>query len=456
MTTTSTHGLPAGNGDGREPGTGAVTALGIGPAPGTDPAVVPGAATDSGFRTAPELHTAPGPRIAPGPRTAPGSGPAPGDRVPFFPPDLFHEDRDTLLRLLHEIGTGAEQKFILGDRTRRFEEALRGRLGAADVVACSSGTSALHLILTALGVGPGDEVVVPALGCAPLAAAVLHTGAVPVFGDVDPRTLTLDPEDARARVTPRTKALMPAHMFSVMADMPRFTALAAAEGLRLVEDSAVAQGAVLDGTPAGLWGDAGLYSFVQVKSFGMPGEGGAVVTRDEETGRRVRMLRNHGQDGVHRGLHHVIGVNSRFDEIQAAFQLHRLPGLDARLERRARIAAHYTEHLTGLPGVTTPPPGTDGRCYYVYTLLADDRDALRDHLSAEGVDTHVYYPKTLPDQAAFAPVAAGASAASGPGWPHARDAARRQLSLPVHHRLTDAQVERVTEAVRAHALRTRG
>ncbi|MFF7851103.1 DegT/DnrJ/EryC1/StrS family aminotransferase [Streptomyces sp. NPDC007910] len=503
MTTTSTHGLPAGNGDGRGPGTGAdtapgvdtdlstgtgsgtstdfgtgtgsgtgtdfgtetdsgtgaVTALGIGPAPGTGPAVVPGAATDSGFRTAPELHTAPGPRIAPGLRTAPGSGPVPGtgpttgDRVPFFPPDLFHEDRDTLLRLLHEIGTGAEQKFILGDRTRRFEETLRDRLGAADVVACSSGTSALHLILTALGVGPGDEVVVPALGCAPLAAAVLHTGAVPVFGDVDPRTLTLDPEDARARVTPRTKALMPAHMFSVMADMPRFTALAAAEGLRLVEDSAVAQGAVLDGTPAGLWGDAGLYSFVQVKSFGMPGEGGAVVTRDEETGHRVRMLRNHGQDGVHRGLHHVIGVNSRFDEIQAAFQLHRLPGLDARLERRARIAAHYTEHLTGLPGVTTPPPGTDGRCYYVYTLLADDRDALRDHLSAEGVDTHIYYPKTLPDQAAFAPVAAGAS---GPGWPHARDAARRQLSLPVHHRLTDAQVERVTEAVRAHALRTRG
>ncbi|MFJ7124853.1 DegT/DnrJ/EryC1/StrS family aminotransferase [Streptomyces sp. NPDC098101] len=394
-----------------------------------------------------------------------GDGPATGDRVPFFPPDLFHEDRDTLLRLLHEIGTGADQKFILGDRTRRFEDALRDRLGAADVVACSSGTSALHLILTALGVGPGDEVVVPALGCAPLAAAVLHTGAVPVFGDVDPRTLTLDPEDARARITPRTKALMPAHMFSVMADMPRFTALAAAEGLRLVEDSAVAQGAVLDGTPAGLWGDAGLYSFVQVKSFGMPGEGGAVVTRDEETGHRVRMLRNHGQDGVHRGLHHVIGVNSRFDEIQAAFQLHRLPGLDARLERRARIAAHYTEHLTGLPGVTTPPPGTDGRCYYVYTLLADDRDALRDHLSAEGVDTHVYYPKTLPDQAAFAPaaasvetgasVAAGAPAAAGPGWPHARDAARRQLSLPVHHRLTDAQVERVTEAVRAHALRTR-
>ncbi|MFD4375932.1 DegT/DnrJ/EryC1/StrS family aminotransferase [Streptomyces sp. NPDC058486] len=382
------------------------------------------------------------------------TGPAttPGDRVPFFPPDLFHEDRDTLLRLLHEIGTGADQKFILGDHTRRFEDALRDRLGATDVVACSSGTSALHLILTALGIGPGDEVVVPAFGCAPLAAAVLHAGAVPVFADIDPRTLTLDPADAEARITARTKALMPAHMFSVMADMPRFTALAAERGLRLIEDSAVAQGAVLDGTPAGLWGDAGLYSFVQVKSFGMPGEGGAVVTRDAETGRTVRMLRNHGQDGVTRGLHHVIGVNSRFDEIQAAFQLHRLSGLTARLDRRARIAAHYTEHLAGLPGITTPPPGTDGRCYYVYTLLADDRDALRDHLSAEGVDTHVYYPRTLPEQTAFAPVAAGRP---GPGLPHAQDAARRHLSLPVHHRLSDAQVEHVTDAVRAHALRIR-
>ncbi|MFG3191026.1 DegT/DnrJ/EryC1/StrS family aminotransferase [Streptomyces omiyaensis] len=380
----------------------------------------------------------------------PGTDPAGAGRVPFFPPDLFHEDRDAFLRILYDIGTGADQKFILGDHTRRFEDALRDRLGAADVIACSSGTSALHLILTALGIGPGDEVVVPAFGCAPLAAAVLHTGAVPVFGDIDPRTLTLDPADAETRVTARTKALMPAHMFSVMADMPRFTTLAAATGLRLVEDSAVAQGAVLDGRPAGLWGDAGLYSFVQVKAFGMPGEGGAVVTRDEETARRIRMLRNHGQDGVRRGLHHVIGVNSRFDEVQAAFQLHRLAGLADRLDRRARIAAHYTGHLADLPGVTTPPPGTDGRCHYVYTLLADDRDALRDHLAAEGVDTHVYYPKTLPDQAAFAPLTAGRP---GTGWPHARDAARRQLSLPVHHRLTDAQVEHVTAAVRAHALR---
>ncbi|MFS0691395.1 DegT/DnrJ/EryC1/StrS family aminotransferase [Streptomyces nitrosporeus] len=397
------------------------------------------------------MTTTSGPAASTAGATGPGTA-AGGGRIAFFPPDLFQDDRDTLLRLLYEIGTGQDQKFILGEHTRRFEDALRRRLDAADVVACSSGTSALHLVLTAFGIGPGDEVVVPAFGCAPLAAAVLHTGAVPVFGDIDPLTLTLDPAGAQDLITPRTRALMPAHMFSVMADMPRFTALAAAHDLRLVEDSAVAQGAVLDGRPAGLWGDAGVYSFVQVKSFGMPGEGGAVVTRDAETGRRARMLRNHGQDGTHRGLHHTIGVNSRFDEIQAAFQLHRLPGLTARLERRARIAAHYTERFADLPGITPPPPGTDGRCYYVYTLLADDRDALREDLTAAGVDTHVYYPRILPDQAAFAPAAAHRP---GAAWPHARRAARHHLSLPVHHRLDDAQVEHIADAVRAHALRTR-
>ncbi|MEV6123017.1 DegT/DnrJ/EryC1/StrS family aminotransferase [Streptomyces sp. NPDC052077] len=387
--------------------------------------------------------------------------------VPFFPPDLFEEDRDTVLRLLYELGTGEEQKFILGEHTRRFETELARRLGAADVVACASGTGALQLVLTALGTGPGDEVVVPAFGCAPLAAAVLHTGAVPVFADIDPHTLTMDPADARRRVTGRTRALMPAHMFSVMADMPAFNTLAAEYGLRLVEDSAVAQGATLAGRPAGLWGDAGVYSFVQVKSFGMPGEGGAVVTDDEETAQRVRMLRNHGQDGRHRFLHHLVGHNSRFDEIQAAVQSHRLPGLSARLARRAAIASHYTERLTGLPGITTPPAGTDGRCYYVYTLLADDRDALREHLTAHGVHTHVYYPRLLPEQAAFAPFAAPPATGrpSGPKdapagrtngfpWPHALRAARRHLSLPVHHMLTDAQVEHVADTVRAHALRT--
>ncbi|MEY9937454.1 DegT/DnrJ/EryC1/StrS family aminotransferase [Streptacidiphilus sp. MAP5-3] len=378
-------------------------------------------------------------------------------RLHFFPPDLFESDREHLVRLVHEIGTarpeGASQRFILGEHTARFEEALREQLGAADVVACGSGTSALTLVLAAMDVGPGDEVVVPALGCAPLASSVVALGAVPVFADVDPWTMVVDPEVMERRITPRTKALMPAHMFSVMADMPRFAALADAYGLRLVEDSAVAQGGVRRGVPAGLAGEAGVYSFVQVKTFGTAGEGGVVVTRDAELGRTVRMLRNHGQDGRTRFLHHRIGWNSRFDEIQAAFLLHRLPGFPARLERRARIAEHYTERFADLAdhGVLAPPPGRDGRCYYVYTVQAERRDALAAHLAQRGIDSHVYYPRTLPRQPAFARYA-GVGVDPAAEWPAAERAGDRMLSLPVHPQLSDAEVEYLADAVREFAL----
>ena len=361
--------------------------------------------------------------------------------IPFFSPELFEDDREVLLETVRAIGTGPEQKFILGERTARLERELAGRTGARDVVACSSGTSALTLILAAMGVGPGDEVIVPAFGCAPMAATVIDAGARPVFADIDPVRLTVDPAAAETLVTPRTKALLAAHMFSVMADMPAFRALADRHGLRLIEDSALAQGGTLQGRPAGRWGDAGLYSFVQVKTFGMPGEGGVVVTDDAALAAEVRMLRNHGQDGVHRFVHHRIGHNSRFDEVMAAFQLHRLPGLDARLARRAEISAYYSRRLAGR-GLAAPPEGGDGRFHYVYTVLTERRDALRSHLAEHGVAAHVYYPRPLPAQPAFAP-----HARPGASWPNAADAARRNISLPLYPNLTDAQVEHVADTV---------
>ncbi|WP_328361800.1 DegT/DnrJ/EryC1/StrS family aminotransferase [Streptomyces sp. NBC_00445] len=368
--------------------------------------------------------------------------------VPFFPPALFEADRSALIGLVREVGLDPEQRFILGRRTAAFEDLLREDLGAADVVACSSGTSALSLVLRAMDVGPGDEVIVPAFGCAPLAASVVGVGATPVFADIRPDTMTMDPDEAERLVTERTKVVMPAHMFSVMADMPRFTELARRHGLRLLEDSAVAQGGVLRGVPAGLWGDAGLYSFVQVKTCGMPGEGGVVVTRDPALGEKVRTLRNHGQYAGRRFVHHAVGLNSRFDEIQAAFQTYRYPGFPARLARRAEIAAYYTERFTPLAGhgVAPPPPGPDGRCFYVYTVLAEDRDALGAHLAEWGAATHVYYPYPLPAHRAFAPYAS-----PGARWPRAEQAARRHLALPVHHLLTDTQVEHVADLVCAFA-----
>ena len=364
--------------------------------------------------------------------------------IPFFASDHFAEDRDALLEIVRAVATGPAQRFILGEQCARFEQALAETLGGAHVVACSSGTSALSLVLGALEIGPGDEVVVPAFGCAPIASTVINAGATPVFADIDARTLVVDPAQMERAIGPRTRALMPAHMFSTMADMPAIRTLADRRGLQLVEDSAVAQGAVLDGRPAGLWGDAGVFSFVQVKSFGTAGEGGVVVTRDDEIARAARMLRNHGQDGRQRFLHHRIGTNSRFDEILAAFQLHRLPGLADRLERRARIAAYYTGRFAPLVdrGVLAPPAGRDGRCQYVYSLLADDRDELRQRLQARGVASHVYYPRPLPRQPAFA-----AYAPVGVRWPNAESASRRTLSIPIYPQLTDEQVEYVADAV---------
>lgn len=364
--------------------------------------------------------------------------------IPFFSPDLFEEDRDALLDIVHAVGTGRDQKFILGERTARLERALAARIGAGDVVACSSGTSALTLVLAAMDVGPGDEVVVPAFGCAPLAATVIDAGARPVFADIDPVRLTVDPAAAEPLITSRTRVLLAAHMFSVMADMPAFRALADRRGVRLIEDSALAQGGRLRGRPAGRWGDAGLYSFVQVKTFGMPGEGGVVITDDPGLAADVRMLRNHGQDGVHRFVHHRIGHNSRFDEVMAAFQLHRLAGLDDRLARRAEISAYYSRRFAPLAerGLTAPPEGGDGRFPYVYTVLTDDRDALDAHLAAHGVTAHVYYPRPLPAQPAFAP-----HARPGGSWPNAESAARRTISLPLYPNLTDAQVEHIADTV---------
>jgi dTDP-4-amino-4,6-dideoxygalactose transaminase len=364
--------------------------------------------------------------------------------IPFFPPDLFDADRQTLLDLIHRIGTEPAQRFILGPRTARLESELRTELGAADVIACGSGTGALTMILHAMGIGAEDEVIVPAFGCAPLASTVVNLGAIPVFADVDPWTMVADPDEMARSVTARTRALVPAHVFSVLADMPRLRAIADRYDLRLVEDSAVAQGARLAGRPAGLWGDAGLYSFVQVKTFGMPGEGGVVVTGDPELGRTIRLLRNHGQDACARFLHHRVGYNSRFDEVQAAFQLHRLPRLPERLARRRAIGGYYTDRFAGLrdAGILAPPTTEDGRCFYVYSLLAERRDELRAYLRSRGVDTHVYYPLPLPRQPAFERYAP-----PGSRWPHAESASRRTLALPIYPHLTDAQVEYIADAV---------
>lgn len=364
--------------------------------------------------------------------------------LPFFPPDLFEADRDALLEIVHEVAVGPDQKFILGSRTAELERALREETGAADVIACSSGTGGLNLSVAALGVGPGDEVIVPAFCCQPVASSVANLGGTPVFADVDPWTMVMDPVATEKLITDRTRAIMPAHVFSIMADMPAFLDMGARHDIPIIEDAAVAEGAVLGETPAGRWGDLGVFSFFQVKAFGTAGEGGVVLTDDEELGRRVRMLRNHGQDGISRFRHHLVGQNSRFDEILAAFQLHRLPAFAERLERRARIADYYTERFAPLAdrGVLAPPAGRDGRCYYVYSLLVERRADLRAWLTERSIGTHIYYPVPLPRQPAFE-----AWAPAGADWPNAQQVSDRNLAIPIWPHLTDANVEHIADSV---------
>ena len=363
--------------------------------------------------------------------------------VPLFPSDVFEEERETVLALVRDVAFGDAQRFILGARVAALEQRIAEATGATHVIACSSGTGALELCVHAMDIHPGDEVIVPAFCCQPVASAVIAAGATPIFADVDESTLVLDPAEVEARISARTKAIMPAHVFSVMADMPTLTALARRHGLTMIEDAAVAQGAVLHGRPAGRWGDAGVFSFFQVKALGTIGEGGVVLTDDDAVAVACRRLRNHGQDPARRGIHERIGLSSRMDEIVAGFLLHRIDGLDARLARRARIATYYTERFAPLQarGLRLPPAGNDGRCYYVYAVLTDDRDSLREHLAQRGIGTHVYYPLPLPAQPAFARYA------SGRRFPCATAAGRRNLALPVYPHLSDADVERVADAV---------
>jgi dTDP-4-amino-4,6-dideoxygalactose transaminase len=364
--------------------------------------------------------------------------------LPFVNPGLLAGEREALVKALYTVATGPEQRFILGRRTAELEKALRDLLGVGDAIACGSGTGALTLALRALRTGPGDEVIVPAFGSEPLAGAVVGIGATPVFADVHPDTMVIDVDDVARLITARTRAIVPAHVFSTMADMPALTALADRHGIDVVEDAAIAQGAVLNGRPAGLWGDVGLYSFFPVKPLGMPGEGAVVLTDDAELARQVRMLRNHGQDGVHRFLHHTVGYNSRFDELMALFQLERLPGLSELVARRARIVDYYTERFTPLRdrGIAAPAPGRNGRCCYVYALQVDERDRMRAHLAGRGIGSHVHYPVPLPRLGAFARFAE-----AGRVWPGAEAASTRHLAIPLGPGMSEAEAARIADAV---------
>jgi len=330
-------------------------------------------------------------------------------------------------------------RFILGPEGRALEASVSERLGGRPCVGVANGTDALVIALDALDIGPGDEVITTPYTFYATAEAIARVGATPVFADIDPATYCLDPEAARAKIGPRTKAILPVHIFGHPADMSAITALARENGLVVIEDSAQAFGARAADGEIATFGDAATFSFFPTKNFPGMGDGGMVVCRDEELAERVRRLRFHGsKDKV---VFDEVGYNSRLDDLQAAIIRVFYPHLDDWNARRAQAAGWYEElglgqHVT-LPAVA---PGAT-HIYHLFMVRHPDRDALREALSAGGVSSAVYYGIPMHLQPVFAPLGY-----SEGDLPIAEELARTALALPMHPNLTRDDIAQVVDA----------
>lgn len=355
--------------------------------------------------------------------------------IPFF--DLNAVSGD-LLPKLDAAATAAlrSTQIILGPETARFETDFAAWMGAAHCVGVANGTDALTLALWATGVQPGSTVVVPALTAPPTAAAVLRAGMRPVFADVDPDSLTLDPDDmVRAAREAQAAAVLPVHLYGGACAMPAILDRAAELGLTVIEDCAQSTGSTLDGKHLGRFGQAAGCSFYPTKNLGCYGDGGAVLTDDPDVAARLRRLRFYGQDAT--GECVDMGMNSRLDEIQAALLSIRLKRLDADNARRREIAARYDAALDRFDPVALNP----GRVPHLYVARVENRAGLRAHLDAAGIGTGIHYGLPLNRHAHLA-----RSAAVSRACPVAEMAASLVLSLPCRPGLTDADVERVIES----------
>lgn len=332
----------------------------------------------------------------------------------------------------------ADTQYILGPNVREFEADVAGYLGVKHALGCASGTDALHLTLAALDIGPGDEVITSPFTFIATAEAIRYVGATPVFVDIDPRSFNIDPAAAKAAITPRTRALLPVHLFGQPADMEALRAIADESNLVIVEDCAQSFGAATPAGQTGSLGQAGAFSFFPSKNLGCAGDGGLVTTDDDAIAERVRMLRNHGQR--ERYYHECIGYNSRLDELQAVVLRHKMPHIDAYNRERRRAADRYDAGLAGLDVITPHRDDHGTHVFHQYTLLCNRRDAVMEALRNQGIASAVYYPVPLHRQQAFADAVAM-------DLPNAEAISRRCLSLPIFPELDDGRIDRICEVV---------
>jgi dTDP-4-amino-4,6-dideoxygalactose transaminase len=331
--------------------------------------------------------------------------------------------------------------FILGPEVEAFEAEFALACGARHAIGMGTGTDAIALTLRALGIGAGDEVITAPLSAAFSAIAIQMAGATPVFADIDPVRLTIDPAAAAAAITPRTRAILPVHLYGQPADMRALHELASKHGLAVIEDACQAHLATCDGRPVGSFGIAAAYSFYPTKNLGALGDGGAVTTDDDGLAERLKRLRNGGQTRQYR--HVEFGVNTRLDELQAAILRARLARLPAWTGRRRALARTYREGLAHAP-IEVPAERESGHVYHLFPVLTPRRDAFQAHLKAHGIGTLVHYPLAIPQQEAFR------GAAGGP-WPVAERVAATVCSIPLNPSLSDADQRRVIAAIQGWA-----
>jgi dTDP-4-amino-4,6-dideoxygalactose transaminase len=346
----------------------------------------------------------------------------------------YAEQQDELERAILRVCRS--QRFVGGEEVSAFEQEFASYLGARHAIGVASGTGALEVVIRALGIGPGDDVLVPANTFIATAEAVTSPGGTPRFADVDALSGLIDLDSAADLVGSRTRAIIPVHLYGRMADMEKVNRFAAQHGLVVIEDAAQAHGGSSSVGRAGTLGIAGCFSFYPGKNLGAFGDGGAVVTNDDTLAERVRLLRDHGRR--ERDRHELLGLNCRLDAVQAAALRVKLPRLDAWNRERRRVADHYRELLP--PSVLDWRASTpEGEVHHLFPILTPRRDALARYLRSLGVHTGVHYPQALPRTPPFAH--------SRDACPAAERRASWQLSLPIHPHLLANDIETIAEAV---------